>query len=168
MEVGARAVVPTDLEVVVALCEFGSDELRDHRGGAIWSRWEGRPDPIDASIRATADDPRSQLIVGTIDETVIGYAAVDDVTLHDDSHVGNLTDLYVLPEARGVGVGEAMMEQAISWCRARGCIGIDSIALPGDRATKNFFESFGLVARALRVHRSLRVSDRSRPGPSSR
>jgi hypothetical protein len=32
---------------------------------------------------------------------------------------------------------------------------MDSLALPGDRATKNFFESFGLKARAIVVHRSL-------------
>ena len=47
------------------------------------------------------------------------------------------------------------MELAMAWCREKGCLGIDSVALPGDRATKNFFESFGLVARALRVHRPL-------------
>jgi hypothetical protein len=28
--------------------------------------------------------------------------------------------------------------------------------MPGDRNTKNFFESFGLVARAITVHRDLR------------
>jgi GNAT superfamily N-acetyltransferase len=155
VEIGARAAAANDLDVVVALCETATKELRSLRGGAIWSQWEGRPDPIDAGIRETADDPGACLIVGTIDEVVVAYAAVDDSILHDGSHVGNLTDLYVLPEARGIGVGEAMMESAIDWCRARGCIGIDSIALPGDRATKNFFESFGLVARALRVHKSL-------------
>ena len=37
----------------------------------------------------------------------------------------------------------------------QGCFGVDSLALPGDRHTKNFFESFGLVARAIIVHRSL-------------
>ena len=49
----------------------------------------------------------------------------------------------------------AMMEALVAWCRAQGCFGVDSIALPGDRHTKNFFESFGLVARAIVVHRSL-------------
>ena len=34
--------------------------------------------------------------------------------------------------------------------------GIGSTVLPGDRASKNFFESFGLVARAIAVHRDLR------------
>ncbi|NIR35956.1 MAG: hypothetical protein GWN79_05560 [Actinobacteria bacterium] len=47
------------------------------------------------------------------------------------------------------------MEAVLDWARTRGCEGIDSLALPGDRHTKNFFETFGLVARALRVHRAL-------------
>ena len=33
--------------------------------------------------------------------------------------------------------------------------GIDSFALPGDRETKNFFESQGMVARLINVYRSL-------------
>ena len=40
----------------------------------------------------------------------------------------------------------------------QGCFGVDSLALPGDRHTKNFFESFGLVARAIIVHRSLSMT----------
>jgi hypothetical protein len=38
---------------------------------------------------------------------------------------------------------------------AAGAVGIEATALPGDRATKNFFETHGLVARALTVHRRL-------------
>jgi GNAT superfamily N-acetyltransferase len=155
VEIGARPAVEADLEVVVALCETATEELRALRGGAIWSQWEGRRPPLDHSIRSSARDDSTLLLVGTIDETVIAYASVRRTTLHDASLVGDLTDLYVMPDARGVGVGEAMMIEVTEWCRANGCIGIDSIALPGDRATKNFFETFGLVARALRVHRSL-------------
>lgn len=143
------------MAVVVALCESAVAELTPLRGGSIWSRREARKPPLDASIRATAGDESSLLIVGTIDKTVVAYAAVSEATLHDGERIGELSDLYVMPDARGVGIGEAMMNTAIEWCGARGCIGIDSIALPGDRATKNFFESFGLVARALRVHRSI-------------
>lgn len=155
MEVTTRLARVDDLEVVTALCEFGTEELRPHRGGAVWAQWEARPEPKGESIRATHDSPSSGLIVGTIDEAIVGYAAVDQVTLHDATQIGNVTDLYVLPDARGVGVGEAMMELLLTWCADNDCVGIESIALPGDRATKNFFETFGLVARALRVHRRL-------------
>ena len=76
-------------------------------------------------------------------------------TLTDGGRLGVITDLYTMPGARGVGVGEAMMDHLIDWCTTQDCFGVDSVALPGDRHTKNFFESFGLVARALVVHRSI-------------
>ena len=47
------------------------------------------------------------------------------------------------------------MDHILAWARDHGCFGLDSLALPGDRATKNFFESFGLVARAIVVHKPL-------------
>jgi GNAT superfamily N-acetyltransferase len=94
-------------------------------------------------------------VVGTIDGTPIGYGVVALEKLHDGSLLGAVSDLFVDPEARGVGVGEAMMDQIVAWCREHGCTGVDALALPGNRATKNFFETFGLVARAIVVHRSL-------------
>ena len=66
-----------------------------------------------------------------------------------------LNGLYVDPGAREVGVGEAMMDLVLAWSEERGATGIDAVALPGDRATKNFFERFGLTARAIVVHRRL-------------
>jgi hypothetical protein len=47
------------------------------------------------------------------------------------------------------------MDAIVAWAEAAGCVGIDSLALPGNRETKNFFETFGLVARAIVVHRPL-------------
>ena len=73
----------------------------------------------------------------------------------DGGVLGVLDDIYVEPEAREVGVGEALMDAVEAWCRGRGCIGIDSLALPGNRETKNFFETLRSVARAIVVHRSL-------------
>ncbi|MEZ5207350.1 MAG: hypothetical protein R2690_10330 [Acidimicrobiales bacterium] len=35
-----------------------------------------------------------------------------------------------------------------------GAVTVSTPSLPGDRSTKNFFESFGLVARAIVVHRT--------------
>lgn len=155
MDVTARVAEPDDLEVVTALCLAGLAELRPNRGGEIWSQWEARPEPVGPALAALLDTDDALLLVGAIDGAVVGYSAVVLHELHDTRIVGHLTDLYVMAEARGVGVGEAMMNAVDAWCRDKGCVGIDSVALPGDRATKNFFETFGLVARALRVHRSL-------------
>jgi hypothetical protein len=52
------------------------------------------------------------------------------------------------------------MDELQAFCETRDCLGVDAIALPGNRDTKNFFETFGLVARAILVHRPLPRPDR--------
>jgi GNAT superfamily N-acetyltransferase len=85
----------------------------------------------------------------------MGYGVVRRESRPDGGLLGVIEDIYVDPGARAVGLGEALMDHLLRWCRDQGCFGVDSLALPGDRATKNFFESFGLVARAIVVHRPL-------------
>lgn len=155
MDVDARPAIPDDLRTVAELADLAVDELTPLRGGAVWRREAGRSVPTLPSIVADHDDDATHVVVGTIDDIPVGYAVVRAVSLRDDSTLGRITDLYTLPGARGVGVGEAMMDALIAWSAGRGCFGVDSVALPGDRHTKNFFESFGLVARAIVVHRAL-------------
>ena len=95
------------------------------------------------------------MVVGTIDEAIIGYGSVRVVGLADGRPLGVVDELFVEPEGRGVGIGEAIMDLLVAWCVERECVGVDAIALPGDRDTKNFFETFGLKARAIVVHRAL-------------
>ncbi len=155
MDVSARRAERDDLDILVALAAGAIEELTPHGGGAIWSQLDARTGPLADGFLSGFDSEHDFVIVGMIDLTVVGYAALTLRPLHDTTRLGDLTDLYVMAGAREVGVGEEMMELAVQWCREMGCVGIDSLALPGDRATKNFFESFGLVARSLRVHRSL-------------
>jgi GNAT superfamily N-acetyltransferase len=153
---GARRCQADDLGRVTQLAETAAVELTAQRGGPIWVRREARPHPQRDGLAAALDDPEVHVVVGTIDEAIVGYGVARLDPLHDGALLGVVSDLYVEPEARGVGVGEAMMTDLVAWCEERGCVGVDSLALPGDRATKNFFESFGLVARAIVVHRRLR------------
>ncbi len=155
MEVAARAATAADRDVVADLATLVIEELTPQRGGAVWRRESARPIPTGPSIDADLDDDTTHVVVGTIDDVPVGYAVVRATELADGSSLGRISDLFTLEGARGVGVGEAMMDELIEWSGARGCIGVDSVALPGDRHTKNFFESFGLVARAIVVHRSL-------------
>ena len=66
-----------------------------------------------------------------------------------------LDELFGEPEGRSIGVGDAVVEVLIAFFTAHGCIGADALALPGNRATKNFFEQHGFVARSLVMHRNL-------------
>lgn len=163
MEETARPAAVADLSRIVELAESAITELEPTRGGAIWVRREGRPRPVEPSLARAIDDPDQLVLVGNLGDVIVGYAAARLDTLHDGAVLAVLDDLYVEAGARSLGIGEIMMDQVVEWAASRGCVGIDSLALPGNRATKNFFESFGLVARAIVVHRSLLDPDAHPP-----
>ena len=152
---GARTALPEDLLTLASLAEEAVAEQRDHRGGAIWAQRETRALPALPSLAAALDDPEQLVVAGTIDEVVVGYGVARLDRLRGGRMLGIVTDLYVEPEARAVGVGEAMIQSLVDWCRRHHCQGVDALALPGNRETKNFFETFGFTARAIVVHHSL-------------
>jgi GNAT superfamily N-acetyltransferase len=154
--VGARPATSADLARLGELCRLARSELAGMRGGWIWSRRDARPDPVEVSLAGALAAPDHCVVAGTVDGYVAGYGVARLEELRDGSLLGVVEDLYTEPLFRAVGVGEAVMDELVEYCRARGCVGVDSFALPGDRETKNFFESFGLKARGLLVHRSLR------------
>lgn len=151
----ARTATAADLPTIEALVAAASEEKRAQKGGPLWFRRERRQGDPGAELAAALASPMNEVAAGTLDGTVVGYGLVRTERLADGSLLGVIDDIFVDPGARAVGIGEAVMDHLLAWCRAQGCFGVDSLALPGDRQTKNFFESFGLVARAIIVHRQL-------------
>jgi ribosomal protein S18 acetylase RimI-like enzyme len=92
------------------------------------------------------------VLAGTIDDTVVGYAVARTEMLRTGQVLGVIEDLVVEEAARGVAVGERLMGDLLAWFEGRDCFGVDAIALPGDRETKNFFEGSGFSARLLVMH----------------
>lgn len=154
---GARPAVPGDLEAVATLAREAISELSELRGGVIWRLREARREPVDVELGEliARTDAEANVVVGTFEDTVVGYGVSHLETLANGDRLAVVEDLYVHPGARGVGVGEAMMDLLVGRAVDAGAIGIDAMALPGDRDTKNFFETFGLKARALVVHKPL-------------
>jgi GNAT superfamily N-acetyltransferase len=154
-EEACRPAVEADLPRLAELAEAAVAELREGRGGAVWSRHEARVPPFEPTLRQELASDDHHVVVGTLDGVVMGYGVARTEELADGGRLGVVTDLYTEPGCRELGIGETTMDRLVAWCTERGCFGVDSLALPGDRHTKNFFESFGLVARAIIVHRSL-------------
>ena len=155
MEVAARPATAADVPAIDGLAADAIAEQVDGRGGAVWSVREALQSPRGEGLAAAVVDPDQLVLVGTIDDEVVGYATAELESLADEGLLGVVTAVFALPGARAVGVGEAMLDAVISWCEARRCVGIDAHALPGNRDTKNFFETFGFTARLLVVHRKL-------------
>ena len=156
---GARPATPDDVAVIAALVAEAVAEQAPLRGGAVFTAREARALPAESSLAAAVDDERQLLVAGTFDDVIVGYTAVRLDELRTGTVLGVIDDIYVDPGARGVGVGEAMVDLVLEWCRSHGCAGVDGMALPGNRDTKNFFETFGFTARAIVVHKSLAAEE---------
>ncbi|MFI5045551.1 MAG: GNAT family N-acetyltransferase [Acidimicrobiia bacterium] len=151
----ARTASSADLPRIVELAGWLRQELVTMKGGALWLRREAWPEPLsDAYARLVASLDAS-VVVGTIDDVVVGYGVVVVETLRSGEHLGVVTDLFVEPGARAVGVGECIATSLLAFCTEHECMGVDALALPGHRDAKNFFERNGFTARALTMHRSL-------------
>ncbi len=166
---GLQGLLGGDMEVTVGPADVGNPdtrrqlvrmargavaEKRDARGGSIWSLREAAP-VASPEVALDALGERDRAFLGCVEGVAVGFAIVRTDRLADGSMLGMIDVLYVEPGFREVGVGEALMEQILAWARENDCVGIDGLALPGDRHTKNFFESFGFKARLLVVHRDL-------------
>ena len=142
----ARLAAPDDRDDLARLGRTAAVELVAQRGGPAYLREVGRPGD-DLLV-----DPAAGIqLVGTVQGVVVGTVALAEVRHPDGTATGSLSVLYVEPGARRVGVGERLLAGALEVARSRGWASVDATALPGDRATKNFFEAAGLVTRRLVV-----------------
>jgi GNAT superfamily N-acetyltransferase len=125
--------------------------LVEARGGARWleehpligSRW---PDVVSAGGVMVA-----VLDVGDGPGFVVGY-----VVLAVDGPVARVDQVYVTPDARQLGFGDALLEAATAAATTAGARVLEGQALPGDRETKNLYERAGITARLITVSRPLR------------
>jgi len=155
MEESVRTAEAADGGILRYLAAESRSELPDKRGGDVVDRLDPyRSDP-GARITAAVGDPDATVLLGDIDGTAVGYGLMTVRPVVDGSLHATIEELFVLPDARSVGVGEAIIGALLDDARDRGAVAVQSTALPGDRATKNFFESQGMVARAIIVHRWL-------------
>jgi GNAT superfamily N-acetyltransferase len=152
-----RLATAGDHSLCLHLVEKAISDARTMRGGATLAGAATAPGLL---ARWGDGAPPAVLIVGEFHEVVVGLAAavVFERNVTEDDRVqrtGRIECLYVETEARGVGVGSALMAASVDWCRAQGCREVDALALPGDRSTKQRLEGAGFTARLLTLSRRL-------------
>jgi GNAT superfamily N-acetyltransferase len=149
----ARVAGQDDLTRLAELVSLAVREAASRRGGPDLVRpWlDTATDELVRSLAGYLAGEDRRLWAGTIDGAVVGVAAAEAAP----GPAGRIPLLFVEPGARGVGVGEAMLDAVATWLGERGCTAVDISALPGDRDTKQFLEGAGMVARLLVMSRSL-------------
>jgi GNAT superfamily N-acetyltransferase len=150
-----READEADVDQLVRLADEARRVARLLRGGEMFLLRDARQPPLEPMIAAAVSDPAQLALLGTLDEVAVGYALVRLEPLPDGTTMAVVDEIYVEPEGRQLGVGEALVVTILGWADHHHCRGVQASALPGDRDTKNLFERFGLVARAITVYRSL-------------
>jgi GNAT superfamily N-acetyltransferase len=150
-----RPATIDDLAVVDALVRDFVAEQRVLRGGRLWEATDGRALVADGALARLIDDPDALVLLGCLDAIPVGVLVAQLAAMDDGPPLAVVLGIYVEPDGREVGVGSALIDAAIVWTSAHRCRGIDATVLPGNRGGKNFFEMHGLVARAIRVHRTV-------------
>ena len=157
-----RTAGDADGEELVRLAVLARREVATRRGGKVYLRRDAPPEPSAQRFRHLLADDEHLVLIGRLGTVPLGYAVASTAPV-EGGPLAVVEELFVEPDARGVGLGRLLMDQVLDWAGARGCTGIDAVALPGDRATKNFFEAAGLVARLITVHRAMGRAEE--PGP---
>jgi GNAT superfamily N-acetyltransferase len=155
MNVGSRRASATDLPVLVDLYRALEKEMVALH--PMWPLADGLAEPVEDSIRGALGAPDTAIYLGTIDDVPVGLLLIRIEELLPQTggaRVGAIRLVFVDHEAREVGVGETMRDQALSEHRAMGIRLFDAHVLPGHRLAKNFFEAGGFAARRIIMHHS--------------
>ena len=120
---------------------------------------------IDSHLAASRSESSryrgSTVDVGPFGTLITFVAGVGDTVFGslragtNDGATWTIVHAYVEPDAREIGLGDAMVLRLLSELSARGAQWVSAQAQPGDRAMKNLFERHGLVARTILVGKSL-------------
>jgi GNAT superfamily N-acetyltransferase len=142
-----RRATPADIDtgILAELEREARDGLVDARGGR---RWLEEHPPIAPDWGDALE--RRVVLVGEIDGHVVGYLVLDV-----DGPVATVDQVFVTPDARELGFGDALLEEATEQARTAGAAVLEGYALPGDRETKNLYERAGITARLITVSRRL-------------
>jgi GNAT superfamily N-acetyltransferase len=153
-----------DAGALAALEAEARAALVDARGGARWLEehpavgpgWAAEVETgavfvavLSAPPTAGTDGVAGVQAVEAV-EVVVGYLA-----LAVDGGVARITQVFITPDARELGFGDALIDVATDAARDAGAAVIEGEALPGDRETKNLYERAGITARLITVSRRL-------------
>ena len=135
-----------DLEAVV-------DLMAAFRG---WMGYEPGADAIRPVVQQLLPDPNTDYLLGAADQDPAGICQLryrlSVWTGADDCW---LEDLYVRDEARGAGLGRALVDAAVERARARGCKRIELDASEDDERAQAFYRSVGFTTEPKPPGRNL-------------
>ena len=152
MSIVARRAAADDIPELVTLYESLAAEMVALK--PVWAVTDGLPEPAAQAFAGRLDS--DWVYIGEIDSTPAGFLVAAETPVlpqAGEARLATIEFLFTMPEARRVGVAEAMMDRFLEEAAAAGVSLFDALVSPGHRQAKNFFESNGFKARRIVMHR---------------
>jgi GNAT superfamily N-acetyltransferase len=112
------------------------------------------PETIATNTRRLWADPHHWIALAWRDGTAVGVVTITTMLYVEWGRLGEIGDLYVLPEARRSGVGAALVDAAKAKCRALGCSAVSVTITPEGEARhslSSFYRRRGFVGSGRRI-----------------
>lgn len=109
-----RKAGPADIEEIVQLCA----EHAEYERAAYEA--EGKAEKLFAYL--FADEPCLYCLIAEQGDEVLGYATyMFEFSTWDAGFYAHMDCLYLRPQARGFGIGEALVQEIVKAAKAQGC-----------------------------------------------
>ncbi len=148
--VTVRRATRADVELLTGLYRALEEEMTAL--SEMWALADGLPEPVDETLGELASAEETVVLIGEIDGVGVGFIVAHVAELAPQAkgeRRGVVPYVFVEQAARGVGVGEMLLDRALDELRRRGIRRFDAHVLPGHRLAKNFFEAAGFAARSI-------------------
>lgn len=136
MTVSIRSATPADLPLIAQFIRDLADyEKLTH---------EVRFDEAKLGEKLFGPRPYAEVVIGEIDGTPQGFALFFHNFSTFEGRPGiYLEDLFVRPEARGSGLGKALLTHLAALCTARDCARLEWSVLDWNAPAIGFYQSLG-------------------------
>jgi GNAT superfamily N-acetyltransferase len=109
----------------------------------------GERKQIRANLDALRNDAHHWAAVCIMDGKTAGIVTVTTMLYVEWGRLGEIGDLYVMPEFRMKGIARSLVEAAIHWCRSHGCSAV-AVTITREGETRHglnqFYAKFGFAA----------------------
>jgi len=155
-----RTYMPSDLDtlkqITITCFEGVSIDHNIYRllgdvGAVDWQTRKARH--IDQDVTAQPDG----VFVWEEEGEPIGYITA---RLNNESKIGWIPNLAVLPGNQGKGIGKALMKEALDYFEANGMVGAKIETLDQNDIGQEFYPRSGFTEVARQVHYVMRLEDR--------
>jgi len=108
--------------------------------------------PASRSVTDVVDSPSNTVLIARLDGQVVGMLTLVHVTLLTGM-AAHIEDVVVDEQARGNGVGRALVQRALEIAERGGARHVDLTSRPSREAANRLYASIGFELRATNAYR---------------